>query len=80
MLEEFEMKLHRLCKLFRIKYRTADEEVKYQGTIQEFSEESLEDYDAGITEGIFTHDKNKKLVECKFLTKNLWKEYFLEGN
>ena len=41
MLEEFEMKLHRLCKLFRIKYRTADEEIKYQGTIQEFSEESL---------------------------------------
>jgi hypothetical protein len=41
MLEEFEMKLHRLCKLFHIKYRTADEEIKYQGTIQEFSEESL---------------------------------------
>jgi len=41
MLEEFEMKLHRLCKLFHIKYRTSDEEITYQGNIQEFTEDSL---------------------------------------
>jgi len=42
MLDEFEVKLQRLCKLFHIKYRTVEEEIKYQGTIQEFTEDSLQ--------------------------------------
>lgn len=36
MLEEFEAKLHRLSKLFHVKYKTLEEEAKYNGNIQEF--------------------------------------------
>lgn len=25
-------------------------------------------------------DNGKKLVECNFLTKNLWKDFWIEGN